>query len=84
MSTWRSNVAQEMINSIYVSAFVDVSEKYKSIPGEFIILGPDWLDNHPDLILGMPWLRENGATLDICNSNYYYTIILNPIQRSKI
>ena len=43
------------------------SEKHKSIgPSEFIVLGPDWPG--PDLILGMPWFRENGATLDICNS----------------
>ena len=41
-------------------------EKYKTIPSEFIVLGPDWPG--PDLILGMPWFRENGATLDICNS----------------
>ena len=38
------------------------SEKRKNIPGEFVVLGPDWPG--PDLILGMP----NGATLDVCNS----------------
>src|SRR2546423_15055981 len=43
-------------------------KKHKSISGEFIVLGPDWPDYFPDLILGMPWFRENGATLDICNS----------------
>src|SRR5438045_2974669 len=44
-------------------------EKHKSTePSEFIVLGPDWPDHYPDLILGMPWLRENGATIDICNS----------------
>ena len=42
------------------------SEKHKNISGEFVVLGPDWPG--PDLILGMPWFRENGATLDICNS----------------
>jgi hypothetical protein len=41
-------------------------EKHKSIPVEFMILGPDWPG--PDLILGGPWFRENDATLDICNS----------------
>ena len=44
------------------------SEKHKTIPSEFIVLGPDWPDHFPDLTLGMPWLRENGAILDICNS----------------
>jgi len=37
-------------------------------PVEFIVLGPDWPDYYPDLVLGMPWFQENGATLDICNS----------------
>jgi len=41
-------------------------EKHKSIAGEFIVLGPDWPG--PDLILGGPRFRENGATLDICDS----------------
>ena len=29
-------------------------KKHKSISGEFIVLGPDWPDYFPDLILGMP------------------------------
>ena len=44
------------------------SEKHKSIPTEFIVVGPDWPDHFPDLILGGPWFRESGATLDIRNS----------------
>jgi hypothetical protein len=48
-------------------AFND-GEKRKNIPSEFIVVGPDWPDRFSDLALGMPWLRENGATLDICNS----------------
>ena len=43
-------------------------EKHKSTPVEFIVLGPDWPDYFPDLVLGMLWFQENGATLDICNS----------------
>ena len=43
-------------------------KKHKTIPSEFIVLGPDWPDYFPDLVLGMPWFQENGATLDICNS----------------
>ena len=41
-------------------------KKHKSTPGEFIVVGPDWPG--PDLILGGPWFRESGATLDIRNS----------------
>ncbi len=37
-------------------------------PVKFIVLGPDWPDYYPDLVLEMPWFQENGATLDICNS----------------
>ena len=44
------------------------SEKHKTIPSEFIVLGPEWPDYFPDLVLGGPWFRENGATLDICDS----------------
>ncbi len=29
-------------------------EKQKSIPSEFIVIGSDWPDYYPDLILGMP------------------------------
>ena len=43
-------------------------EKHKSTLVEFIVPGPDWPDYFPDLVLGMPWFQENGATLDICNS----------------
>ena len=43
-------------------------KKYKSTPIDFIVLRPDWPDYYSDLVLGMPWFQENGATLDICNS----------------
>src|SRR2546429_9656531 len=45
----------------------DDGEKHKRTPVEFIVLGPEWPDYYPDLVLEMPWFRENGATLDICN-----------------
>ncbi|PKC54970.1 hypothetical protein RhiirA1_476386 [Rhizophagus irregularis] len=43
-------------------------EKYKTTPSEFIVAGPDWPDYFPDLVLGMPWLRENGVNFDMHNS----------------
>ena len=43
-------------------------KKHKSIPSEFIVVGPDWSDHFPDVTLGMPWLRENGANFDMHNS----------------
>ena len=30
------------------------NKKHKSIPTEFIVVGPDWPDHFPDLILGGP------------------------------
>jgi hypothetical protein len=42
-------------------------KKHKSIPTEFIVVGPDLPDHFPDLTLGMPWLRENGAKFDMSN-----------------
>ena len=29
-------------------------KKHKSIPSEFIVVGPDWPDHFPDVTLGMP------------------------------
>src|SRR2546423_15501550 len=43
-------------------------KKHKSQSGEFIVLGPDWPDHCPDLVLGNPWLQKNNATIDMCNS----------------
>src|SRR5581483_5164254 len=43
-------------------------EKHKSIPSEFIVVGLDWPNYFPDLVLGMLWLRENGANFDMHNS----------------
>ena len=43
-------------------------KKHKSIPSEFIVVGPDWPDHFPDITLGMPWLWENGANFDMHNS----------------
>lgn len=32
-----------------------------------MILGSDWPDHYPDLILGMSWSQKNNATIDTCN-----------------
>src|SRR3954451_4635749 len=36
-------------------------EKHKSIPSEFIVIGSDWPNHFPDLMLGNLWLKKNGA-----------------------
>jgi hypothetical protein len=57
-----------MLEKINLHISFDDNEKRKSIPGEFIVLGPDWPDYYPDLTLGLPWLKENGAKFDMINS----------------
>ncbi|CAB4414631.1 unnamed protein product [Rhizophagus irregularis] len=33
--------------------------RHKIIPTEFIVTGPDWPDQFPEILLGSPWMREN-------------------------
>ena len=33
-----------------------------------MVLGSDWPEHYPDLLLGNPWLQKNNATIDMCNS----------------
>ena len=56
------------LGKVNLRIILNDGEKHKTIPSEFIVLGPDWPDYYPDLVLGMLWFQENGATLDICNS----------------
>ena len=53
-----------------VNLHIDFNDdkKHKSISGEFIVLGPEWPDHYPDLVLGNPWLQKNNATIDMYNS----------------
>jgi hypothetical protein len=62
------DVSYSTLGKINLHISFDDGEKHKRTPIEFIVLGPEWPDYYPVLVLGMPWFRENGATLDICNS----------------
>jgi hypothetical protein len=42
-------------------------EKHKIIPTKFIVIGSDWPDQFPEILLGSPWMRENSVSLNICN-----------------
>jgi hypothetical protein len=33
-----------------------------------MVLGPEWPDRYPDLVLGNPWLQKYNAIIDKCNS----------------
>ena len=63
-----SDASYSTLGKVNLHISFNDDKKHKSIPGEFIVVGPDWPDNFPDLILGGPWFRESGATLDIRNS----------------
>src|SRR6266516_1974425 len=62
------DVSYSTLGKVNLCITFNGGKKHKSIPSEFIVVGPDWPDHFPNLTLEMPWLRENGATLDICNS----------------
>ena len=62
----RVNGSYSTLGKVNLNITFNDSKNHKSIPIEFKVLGPDW--SGPDLILGGPWFRENGATLDICDS----------------
>ena len=62
------DVSYSTLGNVNLHIGFNDGKKHKSISVEFIVLGPDWPDYYPDLVLGMPWFQENGATLDICNS----------------
>ena len=62
------DVSYSTLGNVNLHIGFNDGKKHKNISGEFIVLGPDWPDYFPDLILGMPWFRESDATLDICDS----------------
>ena len=62
------NASYSTLGKVNLHIGLNDGEKHKTISSEFVVLGPDWPDYFPDLVLGGPWFQENGATLDICNS----------------
>ena len=62
------DVSYSTLGKVNLCITFNDGKKHKSIPSEFIVVGPDWPDHFPDLTLGMPWLRENGANFDMHNS----------------
>ena len=49
------NASYSTLGNVNLHIGFNDGKKHKSISGEFIVLGPDWPDYFPDLILGMPW-----------------------------
>ena len=62
------DVSYSTLGKVNLCITFNDGKKHKSIPSEFIVVRPDWPDHFPDVTLGMPWLRENGANFDMHNS----------------
>jgi hypothetical protein len=61
------------LGKVNLRIILNDGEKHKIIPTEFIVTGPDWPDQFPEILLGSPWMRENSVRLNMCNS----TLIIN-------
>jgi hypothetical protein len=57
-----------IIGKVNLHIILNDGKKHKSIPSEFIVVGSDWPDQFPEILLGSPWMRENDVSLNICNS----------------
>ncbi|GES86471.1 hypothetical protein GLOIN_2v1763772 [Rhizophagus clarus] len=47
------------LGKVNLRIILNDGEKHKIIPTEFIVTGPDWPDQFPEILLGSPWMREN-------------------------
>ncbi|UZO07448.1 uncharacterized protein OCT59_027732 [Rhizophagus irregularis] len=56
------------LGKVNLRIILNDGEKHKIIPTEFIVTGPDWPDQFPEILLGSPWMRENSVRLNMCNS----------------
>ena len=56
------------LGKVNLRIILNAGEKHKSIPTEFIVTGSDWPDQFPEILLGSPWMRENGVSLNMHNS----------------
>jgi hypothetical protein len=57
-----------ILGRVNLRVILNDGKKHKRIPTKFIVVGSDWPDRFPEILLGSPWMRENNVTLDICNS----------------
>jgi hypothetical protein len=57
-----------ILGRVNLHVILNDGKKHKCIPTKFIVVGSDWPDQFPEILLGSPWMRENNVTLDICNS----------------
>ena len=56
------------LGKVNLRIILNDGEKHKIIPTEFIVTGPDWPNQFPEILLGSPWMRENSVRLNMCNS----------------
>uniref|UniRef100_U9T5T7 Uncharacterized protein n=1 Tax=Rhizophagus irregularis (strain DAOM 181602 / DAOM 197198 / MUCL 43194) TaxID=747089 RepID=U9T5T7_RHIID len=66
---WEREVNLEQPKKVNLRIILNDGEKHKIIPTEFIVTGPDWPDQFPEILLGSPWMRENSVRLNMCVIN---------------
>ncbi|RGB39843.1 hypothetical protein C1646_753968 [Rhizophagus diaphanus] len=49
------------LGKVNLRIILNDGEKHKIIPTEFIVTGPDWPDQFPEILLGSPWMQENNT-----------------------
>jgi hypothetical protein len=57
-----------ILGSVNLCVILNDGKKHKRIPTKFIVVGSDWPDQFPEILLGSPWMQENDVSLNICNS----------------
>ncbi|CAG8736505.1 11078_t:CDS:2 [Rhizophagus irregularis] len=66
------------LGKVNLCIILNDGEKHKIIPTEFIVTGPDWPDQFPEILLGSPWMRENRDGED------EITYIISPCKEDKV
>ncbi|POG81148.1 hypothetical protein GLOIN_2v1763772 [Rhizophagus irregularis DAOM 181602=DAOM 197198] len=60
------------LGKVNLRIILNDGEKHKIIPTEFIVTGPDWPDQFPEILLGSPWMRENSVRLNMYTAYIIY------------
>src|SRR4051794_14692936 len=56
------------LEKVNLRIILNDDKKHKSILTEFIVIGLDWPDQFPEILLGSLWMLENGVSLNMRNS----------------
>ncbi|GES74425.1 hypothetical protein GLOIN_2v1763772 [Rhizophagus clarus] len=60
------------LGKVNLRIILNDGEKHKIIPTEFIVTGPDWPDQFPEILLGSLWMQENRVRLNMYTAYIIY------------